>query len=72
MGVPRHRRTKSKQGHRRSHLALKKRVLTVCSKCGAKVLSHVICVNCGSYKGKQIIDMVAKAAKKKAKKKSGK
>lgn len=67
MGVPRHRRTKSKQGHRRSHLALKKRSLAVCSKCGAKVLPHVVCVACGSYKGKQVIDMVAKATKKKAK-----
>jgi large subunit ribosomal protein L32 len=64
MGVPRHRRTKSKQGHRRSHLALKKRVLSVCSKCGAKVLPHVVCVGCGSYKGKQVIDMIAKAGKK--------
>ncbi|MEK7629197.1 MAG: 50S ribosomal protein L32 [Patescibacteria group bacterium] len=67
MGVPRHRRTKSKQGHRRSHLALKKKSLTGCSKCGAKVLPHVICVSCGFYKGKQVIDMVARAAKKKAK-----
>ncbi|MDP3799821.1 MAG: 50S ribosomal protein L32 [bacterium] len=67
MGVPRHRRTKSKQGKRRSHLALKKKALSSCSKCGARVLPHVVCTSCGSYKGKMIIDMVAKAAKRKAK-----
>ena len=56
MGVPRHRRTKSKQGKRRSHLALKKKALSSCSKCGARVLQHVVCVSCGSYKGRQVID----------------
>ncbi|MEK9174437.1 MAG: 50S ribosomal protein L32 [Patescibacteria group bacterium] len=68
MGVPRHRRTKSKQGHRRSHLALKKRNLALCAKCGTPVLSHAMCYNCGSYKGRQIIEIKSqktKVAKKK-------
>lgn len=70
MGVPRHRRTKSKQGNRRSHLALKKLTLASCSKCGSQIRPHTACYNCGSYKGRQVIDVMAKAEKRKKKKKS--
>ncbi|MBI2052516.1 MAG: 50S ribosomal protein L32 [Candidatus Sungbacteria bacterium] len=70
MGVPRHRRTKSKQGQRRSHLALKKKSLSSCAKCGVGILPHMVCYNCGSYKGRQVVDMAAKADKKKASVKS--
>ncbi|MEK7062438.1 MAG: 50S ribosomal protein L32 [Patescibacteria group bacterium] len=70
MGVPRARRTKSKQGHRRSHLALKKLSLTSCAKCGSRIRPHSVCYNCGSYKGRQVVDVTAKAEKKKKKRKS--
>ena len=29
-----------------------------CPKCGAKVLPHVMCANCGFYKGREIIDVL--------------
>ena len=70
MGVPRARRTKSKQGNRRSHLALKKRVLASCAKCGTKTMPHMVCYNCGYYKGRQIVDVMAKAEKKSKKQKA--
>ena len=68
MGVPRARRTKSKQGSRRSHLALKKRGLTACAKCSVKILPHMVCYNCGSYKGRQIVEMKVKKSKIKSQK----
>ncbi|MFY9493084.1 MAG: 50S ribosomal protein L32 [Minisyncoccia bacterium] len=67
MGVPRARRTKSKQGHRRSHLALKKRSLTSCAKCGTKIMPHMVCYNCGSYKGRQIVEIKSQKSNLKSK-----
>ncbi|MEK7174845.1 MAG: 50S ribosomal protein L32 [Patescibacteria group bacterium] len=65
MGVPRARRTKSKQGHRRSHLALKKKVLTACSNCKMPSLPHAVCASCGYYRGKQVVE-VSKLKNKKS------
>jgi ribosomal protein L32 len=41
------RHTHSKTGNRRSHLALKKRVLLVCKNCGAPKAAHRLCKQCG-------------------------
>jgi len=69
MGVPRGRRTKSKQGGRRSHLGLKKISLTACPKCDAKNMPHTVCDNCGVYAGRQVVDVLAKLSKKDKKEK---
>ena len=69
MGVPRGRRTKSKQGHRRSHLALKVLRLASCAKCGAKKMPHTVCSGCGFYKGRLAVDVMAKLSKKERKEK---
>ena len=49
-GVPVKRRSKSKVGRNRSHLALKKIKLAVCKNCKAPVLPHRVCGQCGKYK----------------------
>jgi len=69
MAVPKQRHTKSRRDRRRSHHALKKQNLSVCSKCGEPVLSHSACLNCGVYSGKEVIDVMAKLNKKEKKKK---
>lgn len=63
------RHTRSQSAQRRSHHALQKRILGVCPDCGKPKLSHVVCMNCGKYNGRVVIDMAAKIAKneKKAK-----
>ena len=38
-----------------------------CPKCGKPVLPHVVCKNCGTYKGVQVIDVLAKLSKKEKK-----
>lgn len=63
MGVPKGRRTKSKQGHRRSHLGLKPIKLTTCSHCGVTKLPHYVCTNCGFYNGRPVIDVLKKLSK---------
>lgn len=67
--VVRMRHTRSHTGNRRSHHAIKGQSLAVCANCGAKKLKHAVCKTCGKYKGRDIIDMVKKTAKKAAKKK---
>jgi len=64
---------KGKQLRRRSHLALKPRKLVECSHCKREILPHIVCKHCGFYKGREVINVLAKELKKKEKKqKAGK
>ena len=60
----RQRHTKSRRNRRRSHHALKVVVLGICPKCGQSVLPHRTCPNCGTFKGKEVIDILKKLTKK--------
>ncbi|OGN08081.1 MAG: 50S ribosomal protein L32 [Candidatus Yanofskybacteria bacterium RIFCSPHIGHO2_02_FULL_39_10] len=64
MAVPRHHMAKGKQLRRRSHLALKPLKLNECPQCKKAVLPHIVCKNCGYYRGKEIINVLAKELKK--------
>ncbi len=68
--VVRMRHTKSKRNRVRSHHALKKKALSICSNCKAKIIPHIVCKNCGYYNGRKVIDVLKKTAKKEAKKKA--
>jgi len=67
MAVPRHHMAKGKQLRRRSHLALKPLKLTECPQCKKAVLPHIVCKNCGYYRGKEVVNVLAKELKKKEK-----
>ncbi len=69
MPVPKQRHTKSRRNKRRSHQALNERHFSLCPKCGQPVLSHQLCWNCGTYAGRETIDILAKLTKKERKKK---
>lgn len=69
MPNPKQRHTKSRRNRRRSHLAMKKRKLFSCPKCGEPILAHHVCSFCGYYDGKEVIDVLAKLEKKERKKK---
>lgn len=64
MAVPRHKHTRSKVGQSRMHKNIKHVYLNVCPKCKKPVLSHTVCKNCGFYKGKEAINVMAKLTKK--------
>jgi len=64
MANPKKRKTKSAVGKNRAHLALTKKTLNKCSKCGVAVRPHSACGFCGSYKGRKVLQVAAKAKKK--------
>jgi large subunit ribosomal protein L32 len=63
---------KGKQLRRRSHLALKKQSLFACSQCKKMIKPHMVCKYCGYYKGREVINVLAKKMKKAEKKKQQK
>jgi large subunit ribosomal protein L32 len=67
MAVPKKRTTKSHQGDRRSHHALKIMHFSHCTKCGKEVLPHRLCENCGNYNGREVVNVLAKLDKKERK-----
>lgn len=58
--VIRMRHTRSHTANRRSHHALEAVALATCSNCGAKHRPHHMCLECGFYKGRMVVDMTAK------------
>lgn len=68
MALPKKRHTKSGRNQRRSHHALKKLNLTSCAKCNEAILPHRVCPKCGTYAGREIIEIQDKKNKKEKKK----
>ncbi len=58
--VIRMRHTRSHTANRRSHHALKAPNLSLCKNCGSEHRPHHMCLNCGFYKGKVVIDLLTK------------
>lgn len=67
--VVRMRHTKSHRNMRRSHHGLEAIAVSKCAHCGAQKQPHAVCLNCGYYGGRQVIDVLAKLDKKERKKK---
>lgn len=62
--VNRMRATRSHRNNRRSHHALTGARLSKCGNCALPHKSHAICMNCGHYNGRKVLDLAAKAVKK--------
>lgn len=67
MGLPGHRRTSSHKRRRAAHFAMGKPSTATCAKCGETLLPHRACAKCGTYKGRQVLN-VGKKIKKATKK----
>jgi large subunit ribosomal protein L32 len=64
--VIRMRHTRSHTKNRRSHHALEAPNLAKCSNCGASHRQHHMCLECGFYKGRQVIDLATEKGKREA------
>lgn len=52
---PKRKHSKGRRDRRRSQDALQAMNLTACPNCGQMRLPHVVCSNCGHYKGREVI-----------------
>ncbi|MBP8251259.1 MAG: 50S ribosomal protein L32 [Herpetosiphon sp.] len=53
--LPRRKITRQQRGYRRQHLALTPPSLSLCPNCGEYRRPHRVCLNCGTYKGRQYL-----------------
>lgn len=66
-GTPTRHHTKSRRNKGRAHFALKPVKTIACPKCHQQVRSHRVCNNCGFYKGREVVNVLAKLDKKERK-----
>ncbi|KKB26865.1 LSU ribosomal protein L32p [Mycoplasmopsis meleagridis] len=53
--VPKRKTSKQRKHKRRTHHALPVQNLIACSNCSNMIQQHLICYNCGFYKGKKVV-----------------
>lgn len=58
--LPKRKISKSRGKNRRSHWKLQAAQLDTCPQCGAPVRPHHVCMACGTYRGKQAIEIKEK------------
>jgi large subunit ribosomal protein L32 len=56
MPNPKSKHSKSRSAKRRTHYKATAPTISTCSNCGAPVLYHRVCGECGHYRGKQAIE----------------
>ncbi|MCL4493113.1 MAG: 50S ribosomal protein L32 [Nitrospirae bacterium] len=60
MANPTHRHTKSRRDKRRANWKGKLPTLAACPDCKELKEPHRACINCGSYNGKKVLEVVSK------------
>jgi len=57
MALPKRRTSKARRDKRRSHNKLTPLSLSLCPQCHEPKLPHRVCPHCGTYKGKEIVEV---------------
>lgn len=57
MPNPKRRHSKARTHSRRAHDFLKPRSLSTCPHCHEAKLPHRVCLKCGHYKGREVIEV---------------
>lgn len=60
MANPTHRHTRARRDKRRANWKLAPQSIMLCPECEEPKLPHRVCLSCGSYSGKKIIEVVEK------------
>jgi len=55
--LPKRKYAKARQGKRRSHLGMVIPSLDLCPQCHSPKLAHRACPTCGSYAGREVIEV---------------
>lgn len=55
MANPKHKLSKQRRDKRRTHDKLTVPTMATCSNCGAAVLYHRVCPECGYYRGRLMV-----------------
>lgn len=58
MPVPKRKTSHSKKNKRRAHDAIVAPATMACPECGETMTRHRACAHCGSYRGRQVIEVV--------------
>ena len=56
MAVPKRRKSKARRDQRRSHDALAAPARSECPQCHQPKSPHRVCPNCGTYRGREVIE----------------
>ncbi len=56
MAVPKRRTSKSKRDKRRAHDSLRAPAHSTCPQCNEPKRPHRVCANCGTYRGRSVIE----------------
>ncbi|NLE74447.1 MAG: 50S ribosomal protein L32 [Actinobacteria bacterium] len=57
MAVPKKKTSRARRDKRRATHKLTAPHFTECQQCHSPKLPHTVCPNCGTYRGRQILDM---------------
>ncbi len=61
--LPKRKTSKARRDKRRSHMALKPPQFDYCPQCHSPKLPHHACPNCGTYAGREVIEVSGPSAK---------
>lgn len=59
--VPKHKVSRHRRGNRRQHQRLDMPTLVTCPQCRELMRAHRVCKSCGSYRGRQVIEVKGQA-----------
>lgn len=57
MAVPKHKTSRSRRNKRRANHRVSAPHIVECPQCHSPKLPHTVCLNCGTYRGRQIIEI---------------
>jgi len=63
MAVPKRKHCQARRDKRRANWRLSLASLTKCPQCARAIPSHRVCPYCGSYRGRQVIEVAKKEEK---------